>query len=74
MTDYGGWRTGEAKPERPTGPTELRGHLVLVDFWTLTCINWLRTESYIRAWEGFGACRMLFTRRVKERDYDDRSN
>jgi SAM-dependent methyltransferase len=23
---------------------------VLVDFWTLTCINWLRTEPYIRAW------------------------
>jgi hypothetical protein len=21
-----------------------------VDFWTLTCINWLRTEPYIRAW------------------------
>jgi thiol-disulfide isomerase/thioredoxin len=24
--------------------------VVLVDFWTLTCINWLRTEPYIRAW------------------------
>jgi thiol-disulfide isomerase/thioredoxin len=32
------------------GATELRGHVVLVDFWTLTCINWLRTEPYIRAW------------------------
>jgi thiol-disulfide isomerase/thioredoxin len=31
-------------------PTELLGHVVLVDFWTLTCINWLRTEPYIRAW------------------------
>ena len=29
------------------GATELRGHVVLVDFWTLTCINWLRTEQYI---------------------------
>ena len=28
----------------------LRGHVVLVDFWTLTCINWLRTQPYIRAW------------------------
>jgi thiol-disulfide isomerase/thioredoxin len=28
----------------------LRGHVVLVDFWTLTCINWLRTEPYVRAW------------------------
>jgi hypothetical protein len=24
--------------------------VVLVDFWTFTCINWLRTEAYIRAW------------------------
>jgi thiol-disulfide isomerase/thioredoxin len=34
----------------PLGPAELRGHVVLVDFWTLTCINWLRTAPYIRAW------------------------
>jgi hypothetical protein len=34
----------------PLGPTELRGNVVLVDFWTLTCINWLRTEPYVRAW------------------------
>jgi thiol-disulfide isomerase/thioredoxin len=34
----------------PLGPAELRGRVVLVDFWTLTCINWLRTEPYIRAW------------------------
>jgi thiol-disulfide isomerase/thioredoxin len=34
----------------PLGPAELRGHVVLVDFWTLTCINWLRTAPYVRAW------------------------
>lgn len=34
----------------PLGPAALRGHVVLVDFWTLTCINWLRTEPYVRAW------------------------
>ena len=34
----------------PLGPDELRGHVVLVDFWTLTCINWLRTAPHIRAW------------------------
>jgi thiol-disulfide isomerase/thioredoxin len=34
----------------PLGPDELRGHVVLVDFWTFTCINWLRTEPYVRAW------------------------
>jgi hypothetical protein len=32
----------------PLGPAELRGHVVLVDFWILTCIHWLRTEPYIR--------------------------
>jgi thiol-disulfide isomerase/thioredoxin len=31
-------------------PAGLRGQVVVVDFWTLTCINWLRTEPYIRAW------------------------
>jgi thiol-disulfide isomerase/thioredoxin len=34
----------------PLDPADLRGRVVLVDFWTLTCINWLRTEPYIRAW------------------------
>jgi len=34
----------------PLGPGELRGHAVLVNFWTLTCINWLRQEPYVRAW------------------------
>ncbi len=34
----------------PLSPAGLRGHVVLVDFWTLTCINWLRTEPYVRAW------------------------
>jgi thiol-disulfide isomerase/thioredoxin len=34
----------------PLGPTELHGHVVLVNFWTLTCINWLRQEPYVRAW------------------------
>jgi hypothetical protein len=34
----------------PLGPAELRGHVLLVNFWTLTCINWLRQEPYVRAW------------------------
>jgi thiol-disulfide isomerase/thioredoxin len=34
----------------PLSSAELRGRVVLVDFWTLTCINWLRTEPYVRAW------------------------
>jgi len=32
-----------------TAPT-LRGKVVLIDFWTYTCINWLRTLPYVRAW------------------------
>jgi thiol-disulfide isomerase/thioredoxin len=31
-------------------PANLAGKIVLVDFWTYTCINWLRTLPYIRAW------------------------
>jgi thiol-disulfide isomerase/thioredoxin len=34
----------------PLGPAELRGRVVVVNFWTLTCINWLRQEPYVRAW------------------------
>jgi thiol-disulfide isomerase/thioredoxin len=34
----------------PLGPAELSGHVVLVNFWTLTCINWLRQEPYVRTW------------------------
>ena len=34
----------------PLGPAELSGHVVVVNFWTLTCINWLRQEPYVRAW------------------------
>jgi thiol-disulfide isomerase/thioredoxin len=34
----------------PLGPAELKDHVVLVNFWTLTCINWLRQEPYVRAW------------------------
>lgn len=35
----------------PLGATELRGKVVLVDFWTYTCINWRRTLPYLRAWD-----------------------
>jgi thiol-disulfide isomerase/thioredoxin len=28
----------------------LRGKVVLIDIWTYTCINWLRTLPYVRAW------------------------
>jgi thiol-disulfide isomerase/thioredoxin len=31
-------------------PSTLAGNVVLVDFWTYTCINWLRQLPYVRAW------------------------
>ncbi len=34
----------------PLEADDLRGRVVLVNFWTLTCINWLRQEPYVRAW------------------------
>jgi thiol-disulfide isomerase/thioredoxin len=34
----------------PLTAAELRGHVVLVQFWTYTCINWLRTLAFLRAW------------------------
>jgi thiol-disulfide isomerase/thioredoxin len=40
-----GWLNSE-----PLTPAGLRGRVVLVDFWTYTCINWLRTLGYVRAW------------------------
>ncbi|SCE99331.1 redoxin domain-containing protein [Micromonospora chokoriensis] len=45
FTGAAGWLNTE-----PLGPDDLRGRVVLVNFWTLTCINWLRQEPYVRAW------------------------
>src|SRR3954449_12564733 len=40
-----GWLNSE-----PLEAAGLHGRVVLVNFWTLTCINWLRQEPYVRAW------------------------
>ena len=40
-----GWLNSE-----PLGPVQLRERVVVVNFWTLTCINWLRQEPYVREW------------------------
>jgi len=34
----------------PLAPADLRGHAVAYDFWAYTCVNWLRTLPYVRAW------------------------
>jgi thiol-disulfide isomerase/thioredoxin len=36
----------------PLTPAGRRGNVVLVNFWTYTCINWLRQLPYVRAWAG----------------------
>jgi thiol-disulfide isomerase/thioredoxin len=35
----------------PLTTESLRDRVVAVDFWTYTCINWLRTVPYVRAWD-----------------------
>ncbi len=35
----------------PLSLRELRGEVVLVDFWTYTCINCIRTLPYLKAWD-----------------------
>jgi len=32
-------------------PPEWDGRVVLVNFWTLSCINWIRQAPWVRAWE-----------------------
>ena len=36
----------------PLTAADLRGKVVLVNFWTYTCVNWLRQLPYLRAWAG----------------------
>lgn len=35
---------------QPLTSSGLRGKVVLIDFWTYTCVNWRRTLPYVRAW------------------------
>jgi thiol-disulfide isomerase/thioredoxin len=43
-------RASEWLNSPPLTPSALRGKVVLVDFWTYTCINWRRSLPYVRAW------------------------
>jgi thiol-disulfide isomerase/thioredoxin len=45
FVDATGWLNSE-----PLTSDGLRGRVVLVDFWTYTCVNWLRALPYRRAW------------------------
>lgn len=51
-------------------PDDLRGHVVLVDFWTFTCVNWLRTAPYIRAWAAKYEAQGLVTIGVHTPEFD----
>lgn len=35
---------------KPLTPADLSGKVVLIDFWTFTCVNWQRTLPYVNAW------------------------
>ncbi|HTA15637.1 MAG TPA: cytochrome c biogenesis protein DipZ [Solirubrobacteraceae bacterium] len=37
--------------DKPLTLASLRGRVVLVDFWTYTCINCIRTLPYLKAWD-----------------------
>src|SRR4051794_25222958 len=45
LGDANGWLNTE-----PLTPAGLRGKVVVVNFCTYTCINWLRSLPYVRAW------------------------
>jgi hypothetical protein len=46
LTGATGWLNSS-----PLTPEKLRGHVVLYVFCTYTCINWVRTLPYVRAWD-----------------------
>src|SRR5215217_3467728 len=56
FTGATGWLNSE-----PLTPEGLRGRVVLVDVWTYTCVNWLRTLPYVRAWDAKYAAQGLTT-------------
>src|ERR1700733_5807418 len=55
---------------RPLTPGGLRGRVVLIDFWTYTCVNWRRTLPYVRAWAERYADRGLVVIGVHTPEFD----
>ena len=50
--DFTGNQHGSTRPAGGRSRLrELRGQVVLVDFWTYTCINCIRTLPYLKAWD-----------------------
>ena len=44
------WFNTEGRPISIPDEVE-QGHVVLIDFWTYTCINCIRTLPYLKAWD-----------------------
>jgi thiol-disulfide isomerase/thioredoxin len=65
FTGATGWLNAD-----PLSPEGLRGRVVLVDFWTYTCVNWLRTLPYVRAWDEKYAAQGLTTIGVHTPEFD----
>ena len=59
------WLNGD-----PLTPEDLRGGVVLVSFGTYTCINWLRSLPYVRAWADKYAGRGLVVVGVQTPEFD----
>jgi AraC-like DNA-binding protein len=54
---------------QPLTATGLRGKVVLVEFWTYSCVNWLRTLPYLRAWAEKYKCRGLVVIDVRSPEF-----
>jgi thiol-disulfide isomerase/thioredoxin len=54
----------------PLTPADLHDRVVAVGFWTYTCINWLRTAPYLRAWNTTYADRGLAIVSVHTPEFD----
>src|SRR5215208_17858 len=54
----------------PLTAAALRGRGVVVDFWTYSCVNWLRTLPYVRAWAERYADRGLVVVGVHAPEFD----
>lgn len=58
----------------PQSAADLRGKVVVVQFWTYTCINWRRTLPYIRAWDAKYRAQGLIVIGVHTPEFDFEEN
>jgi thiol-disulfide isomerase/thioredoxin len=58
----------------PLSREALRGKTVLVNFWTYSCINWMRAHPHVRAWSRAYADKGLVTIGVHTPEFDFERN